>query len=221
MRRWLAAASLLFVAGAVGCSDLTGNPAIPSGSSGPGGPGGPGGSAGLGTLTVRLTDSPFSDATALFVTFSQVRVHRSEFGWETLPFAGGAAERTCDLKRLQGATDVLGVGLLPAGHYTQIRLAVALATIFLENPSANGSPCAAVLAPPAGDNAPVEIPSGDLKLNREFTIASGGATTILLDFDGEQSIKQTGSGNSSGRGRGNGGAGRYIMTPVIGVVSVQ
>jgi hypothetical protein len=33
-------------------------------------------------------------------------------------------------------------------------------------------------------------------------------TAILLDFDGEQSIHETGGG-------------RFVMTPVIGVVSVQ
>jgi len=55
-----------------------------------------------------------------------------------------------------------------------------------------------------------------LKLNREFDLASSGATAILLDFDAEQSVKPTGNGN----GRGN-GSGKYIMTPVIGIVSVQ
>ena len=62
------------------------------------------------------------------------------------------------------------------------------------------------------------IPSGELKLNREFDLASSGGTTILLDFDGDQSVRLTGNGN--GNGRGNGG-GQYMMTPVIGIVSVH
>jgi hypothetical protein len=79
------------------------------------------------------------------------------------------------------------------------------------------------------------VPSGVVKLNREFTVPGGGATTILLDFDGDRSLKLTGfgngngnagNGNGNGNGRGiprNGGqsAGRYIMSPVIHVVSVQ
>ena len=54
----------------------------------------------------------------------------------------------------------------------------------------------------------VDVPSGTLKLNREFDVPAGGATTILLDFDGDKSVHQTGNG-------------KYKMTPVIGVVSVQ
>ena len=54
----------------------------------------------------------------------------------------------------------------------------------------------------------VAVPSGTVKLNREFDVPSGGWTTILLDFDLDKSIHQTGNG-------------QYKLTPVIGVVSVQ
>lgn len=213
MRQWsLILFVVLVAAGGFGCNQSTENPASPSTTSGSEGPG----PAGTGVLSVRLTDSPFSDAEAVLGTFSEVSVHRAETGWETLPLAGAAGERTCDLKQLMGPVDVLGVAPLPAGHYTQIRLTVESATIFLENPAAGG-PCAPLIAAPAGDSASVKVASGTIKLNREFTLASGGATTITLDFDGDKSIKQTGSGNGRGRGAGNG----YIMTPVIAVQSVQ
>ena len=79
-------------------------------------------------------------------------------------------------------------------------------------------------APPSGDNAPIEILSGEVKLNHEFTV-TGTASTMLLDFDGDQSVRQTGSGNSNGNGNGRGGSGasntKYMMTPVIRVISVQ
>src|SRR5574342_429303 len=102
------------------------------GESSPAGP-----SGGSGTLNMRLTDSPFSDAKAVLVTFSEVSAHREDSDWTTVPFAadaGGAAvtERTCDLKKLQGPVDVLGGGLLTAGHYTQIRLVVKSATIYFD-----------------------------------------------------------------------------------------
>ena len=163
--------------------------------------------AGSGRLTVGIKDTPFSDAKAVLVTFKEVSVHRAEAGWETVAFSGGAAARTCDLKQLQAATDVLGVASLPAGHYTQIRLTVESAALYFENPAATG-PCAATIAAPAGATAALKIPSGTVKLNRQFTIAAGGATTMLLDFDGDRSIKQTGGGNGNGNGNGNGGAER-------------
>jgi hypothetical protein len=47
-----------------------------------------------------------------------------------------------------------------------------------------------------------------VRLNREFDLTSTTATTILLDFDGDQSVRETGNG-------------RFMMTPVIAIVSVQ
>jgi hypothetical protein len=159
------------------------------------------------TLHVMLTDSPFSDAKALLVTFSEVSAHASGGDFMRLPFASGASSRTCDLKKLTSAQDVLGTGPLPAGHYTQLRLMVASANIYFDN-AASGPACAPTIAAPAGRSASVEIPSGELKLNREFELTSTTATTILLDFDGDRSVRQTGNG-------------RYMMTPVIAIVSVQ
>ncbi len=161
-----------------------------------------------GTLTVRITDSPFGDARAVLVTFSEVTAHRSgDGGFSRLPFDPPTASRTCDLKRLVGAQDVLGTGPLPAAHYTQLRLVIASATLYFDA-GTSGPVCAASIAAPGGRSAPVEVPSGEVRLNREFEVTRGGVTTITLDFDGERSIHQTGSG-------------RYTMTPVIGIVSVQ
>ena len=160
------------------------------------------------TLNLMITDSPYSDARAVLVTFSEVKVHRSEDdGWKTLPFGDGGGTRTCDLKKLQSAQDILGVGPLETGTYTQIRLVVSEAALYFENPSV-GDPCAPSFATPAGRRAQLEIPSGEVKLNREFELKDSGATTILIDFDGDRSIKETGNG-------------RFIMTPVITVVSVS
>jgi len=217
-----ATAAVLVVAGAFACSGgntpsaPTSNLATSSSTSGAGG----GASSTMGSLSIRLTDSPFADAKALLVTFSEVSVHSADPGdWKTLPFASGSS-RTCDLKKLNGATDVLGVGPLPAGKYTQIRLNVTSAALYFDNASATG-PCAPQIAAPAGTSAPVEIPSGEVKLNNEFTVASTG-TTMLLDFDGDQSVHQTGSDNGSGNGRGSsGGTTKYMMSPVIRLVSVQ
>jgi len=180
--------TLLAAASMAGCGSST--PTAPSGA----------------RATIMLQDSPFSDAKAVLVTFSDVSVHMSGGDFVTLPFASGGSSRTCDLKKLVGAQDVLGTGPLAPGHYTQIRLVVSGAVIYFDNAS-SGTPCAATMAAPAGRNAPVDVPSGDLRLNREFDLTTA-QTTITLDFDGDRSIKQTGDG-------------KYMMNPVVSVVSVK
>jgi hypothetical protein len=157
---------------------------------------------------VALKDSPFSDASALLVTFSEVSIHSAGGdSWTTLPFTGGAMARTCDLKKLTTSQDILGTGSLAAGHYTQIRLTVASATLYFGG-SSSGVCGPSVAASGFSKSADVNIPSGTIKLNREFDVASGATTTILLDFDGDRSVHELGNG-------------KYQMSPVIAVVSVQ
>jgi hypothetical protein len=164
-----------------------------------------------GTFNLRITDAPFADAKAVLVTFSEVSAHRAdtpESEWATLPFADGGTTRTCDLKKLQGAReDLLGVGSLVAGHYTQVRLTVSGAKLYFDHESA-GPACAAVVPAPAGNSVNVEVSSGQVKLNRQFAVPEGGATTMLIDFDGGASVHELGNG-------------RFRMTPVIAVVAVQ
>ena len=193
---------MFLLTGLWSCSSGSGN-TTSSGGIGPTGTGGTG-----GTLTINITDTPFNDAQAVLVTFSEVQVHTSSNGWNTVPFDRGSSSRTCDLKKLVGAQDILGVGSLPAGHYTQIRLVVTQSTLYFDNPSALGPACSASITAPSGKNAPLEISSGEIKLNREFDLTAGGSKTILLDFDGDQSIKKTGNDI-------------YKMNPVISIVSVQ
>jgi len=158
---------------------------------------------------MMIKDAPFSDAKALRVTFSDVSAHASGGDWKTLPFAGTPAPttRTCDLKKLTDAQDVLGTGPLAAGHYTQVRLVVSSAAIHFYTPS-SGPACATTIPAPAGNVAQVTIPAGEVKLNREFDVPAAGATTMVVDFKGDQSVNLTGSGT-------------YMMSPVIAVVSVQ
>ena len=144
-RRSMVIATLVVAAGAMACGGSGDTPAGPSQTASSGDSGGSGGGsgstpAGSGRLTVRMKDSPFSDAKAVLVTFKEVSVHRSGAGWEPVAFTSGTL-RTCNLKQLQNATDVLGVGTLPAGHYTQIRLTVESAALYFENAAAAG-PCA-------------------------------------------------------------------------------
>lgn len=161
-----------------------------------------------GNFNLRIRDTPFTDAKAVLVTFSSVRAHRSDSDWTVVPFINAATTRTCDLKKLETSEDVLGSAGLPTGHYTQVRLVVQSATLFFDNAS-TGSACAAGIAPPAGASAPLDIPSGEVKLNRGFDITSSSSVmTMLIDFDGDQSIHTTGNG-------------RYMMSPVISILSVS
>jgi hypothetical protein len=165
--------------------------------------------SGTGRLSLMIKDSPYSDARALLVTFSEVTAHREgEGGFTKLPFGDTTAtSRTCDLKRLVDRQDVLGVGALPGGRYTMVRLVVSSATLYFENPS-EGPACSNVITPPLGRSASLEVPSGEVKLNRPFDVGEGAVTTMLIDFDGDKSVTEMGNG-------------RFRMTPVIGVVSVQ
>lgn len=160
-----------------------------------------------GNFNLRLRDTPFTDAKAVLVTFSSVRAHRTDSDWTVVPFINAAMSRTCDLKKLETSEDVLGSAALPAGHYTQVRLVVQSATIFFDNAS-TGAACASSIAPPAGANATLDIPSGEVKLTRGFDTPTSGALTMLVDFDGNQSIHATGNG-------------RYMMSPVITIMSVN
>jgi hypothetical protein len=192
MRFLLTTAFAAALLGAFACGGSDTSPTSPSGRA---------------TLTVLLKDTPFVDAKSLLVTFSEVTAHRTGGAFAPVSFAGGATSRTCDLKKLTDAQDVLGAAPLPAGSYTQLRLVVASAALYFDN-AAEGPACAPTLAAPSGRSAAVEIPSGEVRLTRPFEVAASGATTILLDFDGDRSVHATGNG-------------RYLMTPVITVVSVQ
>jgi len=168
-----------------------------------------------GNLRLMITDAPFDDASALHVTFTEVKAHREDGagGWLTVPFAGSpaATTRTCNLKKLDGPFDILGAASLDAGQYTQIRLVVDSAQIYFGGTATGEPACAATLAAPGGSGVrseTLEIPSGEVKLIHPFALTSNGTTTIELDFDGGQSVNQTGNG-------------RYRMTPVIKILAVK
>jgi len=78
----------------------------------------------------------------------------------------------------------------------------------LDSAATGATACAATVTAPTGRSAPVVVPSQEVILNREFDLTTNTATTMLLDFNGDQSVKDTGNGT-------------FMMTPVIAVVSVQ
>ena len=131
-------------------------------------------------------------------------------------------------------------------HYTQINLTVESADIFFGFSTDPTDPaCASAIL---GDDTgiAVEVASGVVRLNRQFTVLDGSLTTMVLDFDANRSVREIGAGNShaptmgptedpgppegSGRpdnpGNPNDGdeedeSSRYVMTPVITIMSVK
>lgn len=94
---------------------------------------------------------------------------------------------TYDLMLLQDVKKLLGEKALTAGKYTQIRLTIEGAKLEI-----------------GGKEQPIKIPSGRIKLVKNFNIVDGGTTTLTLDFDAKKSVHKAGS--------------RYIMKPTIKVI---
>lgn len=166
---------------------------------------------GTGTLNLFLTESPpLSDVKAFLVTFSEVTANRvaGETGSARIPFGDATSiMRTCDLKRLENAQDLLGVGALPAGPYTELRVVVAGAALYFDNAS-TGPACDRIIQAPAGRRSVVQVPSGEVRVSQDFDIVAGTNAVIVLNLDGQKSVIDMGNG-------------QYRMTPVIGVVSVN
>ena len=189
-------ASVIGVAVALTTFGCGGSPTAPSdGGSQAGSP---------GTLNVRITDSPYSKAKAVLITFSEVSANGTK-----LPFSDPSASSwTCDLKKLQnGHDDLLATARPSAKEYTEIKLVVQSAKIFMDNSAQSETPCARSIAEPAGAAFPMTVSGNEVKLNGSFGLRSDSAMTILVDFDGESSISQNGS--------------TYMMNPVVRIVSVQ
>lgn len=136
-----------------------------------------------GTISMNITDAkpvlPVSDVESVSVTFDEVSVHRSGGGWVTL--ATIQQPYTISLTQFSdGAkTQFVPPVQLEPGKYTQTRIGVSRGTIRIN-----------------GMDHPLEIPSANLKTDKnfEFSVAGGGAVDLTVDFDLSQSIVLTGSG---------------------------
>ena len=143
-----------------------------------------------GNLQMNLVDAPtrISGVEAISITFSSVATHASgnaratASGWEEIVNSGRpAGQRTFDLLQLvNGVQATLGIGELPTGNYTQIRIIIDSATITVN-----------------GATEPLTIPSGEqtgLKLVGTFTINEDETFQLTVDFDAARSVRDTGSG---------------------------
>ncbi len=123
------------------------------------------------------------------VTFSEVQAHEAgaapDTGWHDVGMRAG----TVDLATLVGLSDLLASDRMPPGKYTDIRIVVTAAS----GQMTDGTPVT------------FTVPSGELRANHPFQIASGGTTRLTVDIDLSQSIVHTTSG--------------YIFKPVLGAIT--
>ncbi|OGI12278.1 hypothetical protein A3K64_03060 [Candidatus Micrarchaeota archaeon RBG_16_36_9] len=149
-----------------------------------------------GTLQIRVTDKPVSgDVSSLVLAVSKVEVHQAdnnteddqgqetndtdETGWTT-----ALGPQIIDLIQLKGVENILGNTQLQSGKYTQIRVRVIGATITIDNVTND-----------------IEIPSNSIKFIHPFDIVSNQTTTLVIDFNADDSVIQAGS--------------KYILKPVV------
>ncbi len=178
---------------------------------------------GVGTVRVSLTDAP-GEVESLLVAISDVSIHYvpqgqdGEASEEEYAADDQAAddkdteesndgyipdkpawismleeETTIDLIQLKDNPKLLGLYDLTVGKITQIRLYVSETT----------APVAVI----DGEEYELTVPSGKIKLTSKFDIVADEELHIMLDFDAEESIVETGSG-------------KYQLKPTIKVIEV-
>ena len=120
---------------------------------------------------------------SVVVTVNQVELNSEEKGLVTL----STATKDYDLIALKQSnmTSLYADATVPAGTYNQIRLDISKVVI-----TDNGAVHEA------------KLPSGALKINGNFIIKDGEASTVVFDFKADKSLHVTGNG-------------KYIFAPVI------
>jgi hypothetical protein len=152
-----------------------------------------------GTIQVLVTDAPNHDVSRVELTVSEVEVHKvgvdGESGnWTTLDIQ----EETFNLLDLQnGLTMLLADGEVEAGKYTQLRMTVFEVIVDYDD----------VMGKQA------EVPSGEMKFVRPFTLEAGDNITLIVDIDAAKSVIVTGGTKQD--------KGKVLFKPVVKLQVVQ
>ncbi len=162
------------------------------------------GPGGTGTLGISLTDASIGGFSAVNVTVSKVRAHKSasasdsDPGWSEITLNPARKINLLDLTN--GVLEDLGQTPLPAGHYTQLRLVLVpnTADTIYNSVVFSGTTKEIALM------MPITAESG-IKLINEFDVASGQRADLVLDFDALKSVVRQSNGS-------------YGLNPVISVV---
>jgi len=179
---------------------------------------------GKGKLKIYLTDAP-GDYLAVNITISRIEAHiagddeGNEGYWIVLKEWAEGEEPEFDLITLQDVSVLLGEGEIASGKYTQIRLFITEANVWIEIVNEESEEKIVsdsdeekdiiVESSEFYEEYNLEIPSylqTGLKLIHPFEIIEGETTVLTIDFDAEKSIIKSGKGN-------------YKLKPVIKVVT--
>lgn len=151
-----------------------------------------------GKIELRLIDAPSRDVTSIVVTIERVDAHVDGAGWATLV----STPQTIDLLTLRGGTfATLGIGRLPAGKLTQLRLVVS-------------NSASSFVTTPDGVRHALLIPSGTqsgIKLVGNIDLPECSSAIITLDFDGQNSLMVHTSHMSD----------EWMLRPVVRIAGTQ
>lgn len=152
-----------------------------------------------GTLVMQITDAPSDfNISKAEVTISSVEVHKSGVGGQENSTIGAGwhmvVEETMvfDLIAIKDVREFLGEAELTPGKYTQIRLSLDKALVTID-----------------GTEHDLEVPSEKIKLVKPFNMREGITTTLILDFDAQESIQSAGK---------EAGKDKYKLIPTIKVI---
>ncbi len=145
---------------------------------------------------IFISDAPVDDFDHINITFSQVKIHKAgddnDSGWI---FFNDNTSKTIDLIYLHenNLSAELGVENLSYGNYTKLWIVIEKATGILNE---------------TGENITFDVPSGDLKIQQQFSINEEN-TNIDVELDLNQSVLYVPQG------------GVYKLLPVISTVKVD
>jgi hypothetical protein len=172
-----------------------------------------------GTLSLGLTDASTDAYKAVYVTISEVKVHRSETadddegGWITV----ATPEETYNLLELvNGVIQQLGVTELESGTYTQMRLYLGLLDSDADSEEVNmlgdPHPFPNYVIDKDDEVHELKVPSGyqtGIKLTHEFEIVTGLTVDLVLDFDASASVIKAGK------------SGQTLLKPTIEITNTK
>ncbi|MES2746670.1 MAG: DUF4382 domain-containing protein [Bdellovibrionota bacterium] len=153
-------------------------------------------------IVFSITDAPVDNAKNVFIKIASMAVKQENKDWLEIPLT---ESDEIDLLALQNGRSKAFAALqeLPAGTYTETRLILS--------ETAPGR-----LVDNDGEEHALKIPSGSesgLKIKSSFTVTTGVAQELTIDFDLRKSLKLTGNGNNAN--------GKYMLKPVLRLAENQ